>query len=106
MIASFQGHKAGGADAGGKTTPFIEWLHGVVAAVQHQGRNVYARQQIGDVDVIDDLAQAHRVRGRCADALKIVEPLRLLDGGALNVNRGEDLTESVIFLAPTLQHER
>ena len=60
MIASFQRHKAGGADAGGKAAPFVEWLHGVVAAMQHQGRNAYARQQIADVDVIDDPAQAHR----------------------------------------------
>src|SRR4029077_11881634 len=93
-------------DAGREAASFVERLHRIVAAMQHQGRNAYAWQQIADIDFVDSPAQAHRIRGRRADAHEIIEPLDLLDSGARDEQRGEDLPERGILQTPTLTHER
>src|SRR5215211_5889783 len=64
VIAALQGHEAGAWNLGGQDATLLEWHHGVLAAVKHEGGNPDLRQQRPDVQLPEHLVQAERVLGR------------------------------------------
>src|SRR5258705_3697091 len=78
VIAAFERHETRAGDGGGEPAALVEGMHGVVSAIQYQRRDLYLSQQIAHVDLIDGLADPHRVFRRRGDALQVIEPLHLL----------------------------
>src|SRR5262245_43616710 len=64
VIAAFQLDEAGSWNARRHQAPFFERRHGVVATMQNQRWDANAREQVGYVDVVHGLADAHRVLRR------------------------------------------
>ena len=60
MIAAFERHEARAGNAGRDPAAFLERLHRVVAAMEHQCRDLHLRQQVGDVDVVRRPAECAR----------------------------------------------
>ena len=106
MIAAFERDETRAGNSSGQPAAFVEGLHRVAAAVQHEGRDLNARQQIVDIEGGDRAQEVRRVVGRGGSALQLVEPLHLLGGGVRHEGRGEELAERGIPAPPALAHQR
>jgi hypothetical protein len=105
VIVPFERDEASAANARGEGAAFLERLHRVAAAMQHQGRNGDAGEEVGHVDLVHRAPDARGILGRGGFFLQLVEPVPQLRRRAGHEHRGEYLAKRRILLAPALAHE-
>src|SRR5262245_5535881 len=62
VVLTLKYNQACVADSARQHQTMLEWHSSIRTAVQHEGRNGDSRQQLGDVDVPEDVQQAYRPR--------------------------------------------
>src|SRR5262249_42976228 len=64
VVAALEWHESRALNAGSEPPSLVEWLHGILATVEHQGRNLYLWQQVGNVQLVRSLTDPYRILGR------------------------------------------
>ena len=93
MIAPFERNEVRAWNARGKPASLFERLCRIVAAMQHEGWDANARQEIDDVNVLGGQPDADSVLGRSRVLLQVVEPAHLLGRATRQEARREDLAK-------------
>jgi hypothetical protein len=94
VIASFERHETRAWDPGCEPASFIERLHRIVAAMEHESRRLDLREKVDDVDLVHAAPQSHRLFPRGRLPLQVIEPLHLLGGAATTPVRARQRCET------------
>ena len=102
VIAALQRHEARAGNFGGEQPALLERNARVAARMHDHRRHSHARQQRAHVDFAERFENARRDLRLRRGAHQVAEPAHLLGVRVRNEQRGEQLAERRILLAPAL----